>query len=208
MPRRTSLVTTTALLAGSLLLAACGNGDSSTGAGGHDMSSMSGSSTSSGSAPGSGSAPADAGRQGDVMFAQMMIPHHRQAIEMADIALQKPSSSAPVKKLATDIRKAQGPEITTMTGWLQSWGAPTSMPSGHDMSGMMSSAEMDGLKKAEGPAFDRQWLTLMIKHHRGAVQMAQGVNKTTNNPDVRTMANGIITSQNAEIRTMEGLLKK
>lgn len=76
------------------------------------------------------------------------------------------------------------------------------------MSGMMSSAEMDGLKKAEGPAFDRQWLTLMIKHHRGAVQMAQGVNKTTNNPDVRTMANGIITSQNAEIRTMEGLLKK
>ena len=203
MPRRTSLVATTALLAGSVLLAACGSGDSSTGAGGsqssgHDMSTMDSSS----------SAPADSGRQGDVMFAQMMIPHHQQAIEMADIALRKPSSSAQVKKLATDIRKAQGPEITTMTGWLKSWGAPTSMPSGHDMSGMMSPAEMDGLKKAEGPEFDRQWLTMMIKHHRGAVQMAQDVNKTTNNPDVRTMANGIITSQNAEIRTMEGLLKK
>ena len=71
-----------------------------------------------------------AGRAGDVMFAQMMIPHHQQAIEMADIALGKPSASAKVRELATQIKAAQDPEITLMSGWLTSWGASTATAGG------------------------------------------------------------------------------
>ncbi len=68
------------------------------------------------------------GRVGDVMFAQMMIPHHQQAIEMADIALGKPSASATVRDLATQIKAAQDPEITVMSGWLTAWGASPRPP--------------------------------------------------------------------------------
>lgn len=203
MNRRTLLMSASTVVAG-LVLAGCGADDNDSSAGeGHDGHG----STASNAAP--TSAKAGAARKGDIAFAQGMIPHHKQAIEMADIALKKPSASADVRKLATAIRKAQDPEIKTMTGWLASWGAPTSMPSmsgdhgGHQMGGMMTPAEMSALKKADGTAFDRQWMQLMIKHHKGAVKMAGDVKETTRDPEVRTMANAIIKGQNAEIRAMQ-----
>lgn len=146
-------------------------------------------------------------KDGDVRFAQMMIPHHQQAIEMADVALSKPSASEKVKELSADIKKAQDPEIATMRGWLSSWGAQTSMPPGMDHgSGMMSADDMDKLKAAEGAAFDRTWITQMISRHEGAVTMAEQVLATTQNPEVKQLAEAIIKAQKAEIATMQSLL--
>ncbi|KNX38026.1 DUF305 domain-containing protein [Luteipulveratus halotolerans] len=189
-----------------LTLSACGSGDDEHTSASH-MSHMS--STSS-AAP-----AAAAGRQGDIAFAQQMIPHHRQAVQMSDLALGRNGVSADVTRLATSIKRAQGPEISTMSGWLRSWGAQvpsTGAHSGHDMSGMpgmpgmMSEQDMADLKGARGAAFDRMWLTMMIKHHQGAVTMATAVTKTTSNTQVNDLANAIITGQNAEIRTMQNLL--
>lgn len=152
-----------------------------------------------------------ADRAGDIMFAQMMIPHHQQAVQMSDMALSTTAgASAPVKKLATQIKKAQAPEIATMQGWLKGWGS--SMPTGgmdhssHMMSGMMSDQDMKSLQSLKGSAFDKKWLTMMIEHHKGAVQMAQNVLKTSKDAGVRKLATSIISSQNAEIKTMQGML--
>ncbi|PRY53427.1 uncharacterized protein (DUF305 family) [Knoellia remsis] len=180
------------------VLAGCGSDDSDSSMPGMSMS------PSGSSSPGASASAAD---QGDVMFAQMMIPHHQQAIEMADLALKDTAgASAEVKALAGDIRAAQGPEIEQMRGWLESWGARAEAPMDHDMSGMMSKEDMAALSKATGPAFDRQWLTMMIEHHEGAVTMAQDVLKTTKNPDVEKLANAIVDSQTKEIATMKDLL--
>ncbi|MER7071915.1 DUF305 domain-containing protein [Terrabacter sp. NPDC000476] len=175
------------------------------------MTGMSG--TPSGGAP-TGSAAADVGRAGDVMFAQMMIPHHQQAVEMADIALAKPGSSAQVRELATQIKAGQDPEIQTMRGWLQSWGAPeptTGMSgmsgmSGQGGQGMMTQADMDALKAADGAAFDKQWVTMMTAHHQGAITMAKQVLGTTQNPQVKTLAEAVVKAQTEEIATMKTLL--
>ncbi|WP_191563207.1 DUF305 domain-containing protein [Janibacter melonis] len=158
------------------------------------------------------SGPASSGQEGDVMFAQMMIPHHQQAVEMADLALDDSSgASAKVQALAKDIKAAQGPEIQTMQGWLEQWGAePASEGMGHGGmdhgDGMMSKSEMTDLESASGEKFDQMWLTMMIKHHQGAVKMAKDVQSTTSNSEVKTMAADIIKAQNSEITTMKDLL--
>ena len=150
-----------------------------------------------------------AGRAGDVMFAQMMIPHHQQAIAMADIALGKPSASAKVRDLATQIKAAQDPEIQLMTGWLTSWGASTATATGMGQamgSGMMSDTDLTALTAAQGADFDRRWLTGMIVHHQGAVMMANQVLVTTTDPAVKALAESIIKTQTAEITTMQAQL--
>lgn len=156
---------------------------------------------------GSSSSPATTAAAGDVTFAQMMIPHHEQAVEMANLALQdRAKASAEVRQLATDISKAQGPEIETMKAWLSSWGAPTGMSMDHSMPGMMGDDQMKELETATGAAFDRAWLTAMIAHHEGAVTMANDVLATTSNEEVRTLAQAIVDGQKKEIATMKDLL--
>ena len=159
------------------------------------------------------------GSEADIAFAQLMIPHHQQAIEMADLAAAN-ATSPEVKALATQIKAAQDPEIQTMTQWLTTWGAPTMMatPSnggtdhgGMDMggmteAGMMSAEDMAALAKATGADFDTMWVQMMIAHHQGAITMAQQVAETTTNPDVKAMADAIIAGQTAEIATMQQLL--
>ena len=157
----------------------------------------------------SGETAPDSGREDDVMFAQMMIPHHEQAVEMADMALDPDaSSSVEVRELAVDIKAAQDPEIETMRAWLEAWGAPQEAPSAmnHD-SGMMSQGDMGTLASAEGAEFDQMWLTMMIEHHEGAIIMAQDVLATTDNAEVATMAEDIVAAQEAEIATMQALLE-
>lgn len=183
-------------LASTVALSACGA--SSTPAG-TSMGGMASHDAMTSTAPMSGS------RAGDVMFAQMMIPHHQQAIEMADLALKNTSTSAAVRSLATQIKGAQAPEIATMTGWLTSWGASTT--SSMDMgTGMMTAQDMASLKAATGPAFDKTWLTLMIKHHEGAITMAKDVAATTSDTAVKALATAIVDGQQKEITTMTGLL--
>jgi len=156
----------------------------------------------------------------DVGFAQGMIPHHAQAVEMADLALEK-SSNAEVVALAKQIKAAQNPEIQTMSGWLKAWGqnvpSTDSMSSGsHDMSGMsgmmmdgmMSEADMKKLESSTGTAFDRLWLELMIQHHEGAVRMSEDELKDGKQPEAKALAQSIVSSQQAEISTMKSLLTK
>ncbi|MFE9770532.1 DUF305 domain-containing protein [Streptomyces sp. NPDC005931] len=172
----------------------------------------------------SASAEATAGAHNaqDVAFAQGMIPHHRQALEMARMAADR-ASSAEVKDLARRIEKAQDPEITTMTGWLESWGedvpaADAGAHGGHGtdhsasghggMPGMMSEQEMGALEKATGKDFDAAFLELMVEHHEGAVDMAEVQKTKGRHGPAKDLADAIITAQKAEITEMNELLGK
>jgi len=148
------------------------------------------------------------GRDADIAFAQMMIPHHQQAVEMSDIALSK-GAGPEVTELATEIKGAQDPEIAQMRGWLQTWGASEEMDHGSDhsgMAGMLSDDQMQQLRDATGPEFDRKWMELMIAHHEGALTMATGVLSTTVDPEVKKLAEAVVAAQTAEIAEMRALL--
>ena len=138
----------------------------------------------------------------DLMFSAMMVPHHEQAIVMSDLAL-KNSSNPEVIKLATEIKKAQAPEIEQMKSWGDLW---TGSHAGHGMSGMLSDDELKELESATGPEFDKLFLTGMIKHHEGAIDMAKMVTDSRNQ-EVSTLAKQIINAQQAEIESMKKLLK-
>lgn len=180
-----------------LAVSACGSSDDSshgsmTGAGGTSASSPAGSVT---------------GAEADVKFAQMMIPHHEQAVEMATLALENDTASEDVKALARQIEAAQDPEIQTMKGWLSQWGAEESSgPMDHGSGGMMSDEDMTSLMGARGPEFNQMWLTMMIEHHEGAVTMAKDVLATTADTEVEELATAVVQGQEKEIATMQGML--
>ena len=138
----------------------------------------------------------------DIMFAEMMIPHHQQAIEMSDLEL-KNSQDPEVLKLAQQIKDAQAPEIEEM----KSWGASSDAHMGHMMDGMLSEDEMADLRMASGSEFDRLFLKGMIKHHEGAIDMAEMV-VDSKSADVATLAKAIIEAQRTEISTMKELLNR
>lgn len=196
-------------------LAACG-GTTNPSSGHEGMPGMS--STGTSSAPATGTAATGPHNQADVAFATGMIPHHGQAVTMADMALTKTTNPA-VKDLATAIKAAQDPEIKTMSGWLQGWGKPVpAATGGHDMSqmggsstgtsgmegmgGMMTPEEMTQLGKATGADFDRMWLQMMIKHHQGAIAMSQTELTAGQNIEAKTLAQAITDGQTKEIATM------
>ncbi|GLZ56039.1 DUF305 domain-containing protein [Actinomycetospora sp. NBRC 106378] len=142
----------------------------------------------------------------DVAFAQGMIPHHQQAVAMSRLADTR-AASPQVTALAARIEDEQGPEIEQMTAMLTAWGAPAGQPMGMTgMPGMMGPQEMADLVAASGPAFDRAFLTMMIAHHAGAVEMAQTELAQGTNPQARTLARSIIVAQRAEIDEMQRLL--
>ncbi|WP_037669411.1 DUF305 domain-containing protein [Streptomyces griseus] len=204
LTRRAAHVAVTATAA--FTLAACG-GDSGDGAG-H------GSSSSPSSSGAGAKAEAGAHNAQDVSFAQGMIPHHQQALEMASLAADR-AASARVKDLAARIEKAQDPEIEKMTGWLRTWGEemPESSP-GMDhpahsgMAGMMDEGDMAKLEKASGKEFDTMFLTMMVEHHEGAVEMATTEKAKGRYTPATSMADDIVTAQNAEIEGMNKLLGK
>lgn len=160
-----------------------------------------------------------AGTEADITFAQLMIPHHEQAVQMADIALQQ-GAGPEVTELATQIKAAQDPEIQQMRSWLTAWGAPEQMPGmqgmdhgnmdmgGQAAEGMMTNDDMAALMDVSGAEFDRMWLTMMIAHHQGAIAMAEQVKTDSTNPDVLALADAIIAGQTTEIDTMAQLLNK
>jgi uncharacterized protein (DUF305 family) len=158
----------------------------------------------------------EAHNMADVMFAQHMIPHHQQAIEMSDIVSAKPDIDPRVIDLASQIKAAQGPEIQQMWGWLNQWGIPAmpSMPSGHmdmpgdmpGMAGMMSEEDIAALKNAQGIEASKLFLTQMIQHHEGAITMAQNEIDNGQYPATIELARSIVTTQQREIDTMRGIL--
>ncbi|NLG48460.1 DUF305 domain-containing protein, partial [Gordonia sp. (in: high G+C Gram-positive bacteria)] len=134
----------------------------------------------------------------DIMFAQMMLPHHEQAIVMSDIMLEKSDIPANVTAMAKQIKDAQGPEITTLTGWLKEWNAPTDAPMDHEMDGMMSEDDLNKLRAATGTEAAKLFLTQMIEHHEGAVDMAEDEIEDGKNADAVAMAKSIVESQQKE----------
>jgi uncharacterized protein (DUF305 family) len=144
----------------------------------------------------------------DVVFAQGMIPHHEQAVAMAELALDPAvGASEEVRALAARIKDAQDPEIELMTGWLQGGGHPLTMDTsgGHSMEsmdGMMSVEEMDMLEGARGREFDERWAEMMIRHHEGAIAMAETVKAEGSDRGVAELADAIISAQQAEIDQM------
>lgn len=218
-PLKVVLVSAVAALAiGSL--AACGSSDD----GGHgSMSGMMGDdSSSSGTKTGFNDA--------DVAFAQDMVPHHQQALEMVTLAEGR-TLSPEAQTIVDGIKAAQAPEIATMTGWLKDWGktVPDSSSTGHDMGemgddemshmdddgmgggsmpGMMSSEQMMQLGNASDAGFEKMWLRMMVTHHEGAVQMAQAEAKDGEYADAVKLAQAIISGQTAEISKMNKLLNR
>ncbi|MEU2065218.1 DUF305 domain-containing protein [Streptomyces sp. NPDC013455] len=201
--RRAALAT--AAVASALVLAACGGGDGD--GAGHTGHGTDAGPSASAAGP---STSAGAHNAQDVAFAQGMIPHHQQALEMARLATDR-AASPQVKDLASRIEKAQDPEIRTMTGWLKAWGEQSPMPgmdhSGHSgMPGMMSGDDMAALEKSTGKAFDTKFLSLMVEHHQGAVAMATTEKEKGRHGGAKAMADDIVTAQNAEIKEMKQLL--
>ncbi|MEC5182169.1 DUF305 domain-containing protein [Arthrobacter sp. CG_A4] len=143
----------------------------------------------------------------DTMFTQGMIPHHTQAVEMSNMILKKQGLDARIVTLATKIKAAQAPEIEQMTGWLKSWNEPNQMASGHGMGdGMMGDDDLKKLDAAQGTAAAKLFLSQMIAHHEGAVMMAKTESSQGKNPDAVNLSKAIVTSQEAEIQEMKGLL--
>ena len=180
----------------------------------------------SSSHPASASSTASSFNDADVMFAQQMILHHQQAIEMAQMAPSH-TQNPKVKELAAKIEAAQAPEIKTMTGWLHAWGkpVPSAMPGmmstmpgmmgsptpgmgGAAVPGMMSPQDMSQLAAAHGAQFDRLFLQMMIRHHQGAVEMARIELAKGINPAAKKLARQIETSQTAQIAQMQQMLKQ
>lgn len=147
--------------------------------------------------------------EADVTFATDMIPHHSQAVTMAEMATAR-STDHDVVRLASRIKAEQDPEIATLSGWLTDWGQPVptadaaSMAAG--MSGMMSENQMARLGRASGRHFDMLWLEMMVEHHQGAVEMAQREQDDGENEAAKELAATIVAAQRAEITTMERML--
>jgi uncharacterized protein (DUF305 family) len=154
-------------------------------------------------------ASADSFNDADEMFVTMMIPHHQQAVEMADVVLAKDGVDDRVSDLALQIKDAQAPEIELMLGWLDAWGVefdPTSTADhaamGQDAGdGMMSSEDM-----ATGEDAGAIFLEQMVVHHEGAVDMAEIALQDAKSPEVQALAQQVIDDQTAEIAVMEELL--
>ncbi|GAA3883801.1 DUF305 domain-containing protein [Saccharothrix violaceirubra] len=144
----------------------------------------------------------DAHNDADITFATGMIPHHAGAVEMAKLVPARSTTPA-VVDLAKRIEKAQQPEIDMLTGWLDEWGAAHG--TGHN--GHEGMADTDRLDSLSGPAFDREFLDLMIVHHEGAVAMAGDEIRDGKHPGARELAQRIVTDQHREIEEMRDLLK-
>lgn len=194
---RTYLVAGAALTA-VLALSACTNGTTP------DASTESSSST----AVSAAFAPAD------VTFAQMMIPHHEQAVEMSDTILAKDGIDQRILDLATKIKAAQEPEIKQLEAWLTDWGTDVTSTQGMEgmsgmgdgSDGMMSEDDMMALDNAAGADAGTLYLNQMIVHHQGAVAMAQLELDEGQSVDAKDMASNIVTSQTDEIRVMQDIL--
>lgn len=146
----------------------------------------------------------------DVMFAQMMLPHHKQAVGMSDMLVAKGSGvDTGVTDLAKQIKAEQSPEIKQLTTWLKGWGEPTESEHsgmGRSMSGMMSDSDMDDLDHASAKDAAKLYLEQMVQHHKSAVTMAKTEVDEGKNSDAVAMAKSIVSSQTEQISQMQQML--
>ncbi|MBM7276510.1 DUF305 domain-containing protein [Gordonia rubripertincta] len=228
--RRRVAVGTAVGAALALALAGCSSDESPSGSTTADRPATS--SAADASAP--GQSPAAKHNDADVEFTTEMIPHHRQAVMMADL-VEGRTQNRQLIALADTIEDAQEDEIDQMAARLRSWGVPVAGhmdddggtdhgnpdhggddmghgDTGHgnmghgDMSGMMSPEQMAALRQASGGEFDRLWLDGMIRHHEGAIAMADEVLAKGADPATRALATQVKTTQQAEIDQMRAML--
>lgn len=142
----------------------------------------------------------------EIMFAQMMIPHHEQAISMSETALKKSRNQA-ILKLSNQIKSLQGTEKSQLAYWLKATDSSMTMDHDMQMSGMLTTKELASLKRLTGIQFDRAFLQLMIKHHQGAIEMLDLISDSKN-MEAKALAKAINSAQSKEITSMKLLLKK
>lgn len=231
--KRTMTLTALAL-ASALTLTACGTGAQDENAGAEASATATGSApaatpaatdtatpsateSATSSATGSAEEVSAEHNDADVMFAQMMIPHHQQAVEMSEMLLAKDDVPAEVAAFAQKVIDAQGPEIERMNAMLTAWGQDPVDTDGMDgmegmdhggMSGMMSEEDMTALDQAQGTEAARLYLEQMTAHHKGAVDMAKDEAKDGQNPQAVQLAEQVIADQEAEITEMQQMLDK
>lgn len=216
-----TLVLSTLAVASTLALAACGEAtDATTSATSTATTTPETTETTTATTEADGEISADH-NDADIMFAQMMIPHHQQAVEMSEMLLAKEGIPAQVVEFAQGVIDAQGPEIDRMNAMLEAWdqqpvtdsgGMDHGKMSGMDhgemggMSGMMSQEDMTALEEAQGTEAARLYLEQMTAHHEGAVDMARDEVADGQNPHAITLAEQVISDQEAEIAQMQQML--
>jgi uncharacterized protein (DUF305 family) len=142
----------------------------------------------------------------DAMFFQMMIPHHQQAVDISNLALEK-SKDPELLALAKEIRDGQAAEIKQMEKWLTENGENLTAghDMGHEMGGMLSDEDLSKLNSLSGTAFDIFWLKGMIDHHDGALHMVTMITDS-NQADFRSFAGSIDSLQSEQIAQMKKML--
>lgn len=142
----------------------------------------------------------------DAMFFQMMIPHHQQAVDISNLALEK-SKDPELLALAKEIRDGQAAEIKQMEKWLTDNGENLTAghDMGHEMGGMLSDEDLSKLNSLSGTAFDIFWLKGMIGHHDGALHMVTMITDS-NQADFRSFAGSIDSLQSEQIAQMKKML--
>lgn len=147
-------------------------------------------------------------------FARDMSTHHAQAVRMSEVAHRR-SPDPTLNYMAFDILSTQQGQLGMMSGWLDLWeqsqsgtGAPMAWM-GHSgpMPGMASETELRALDTAPVPVMEEQWLRLMVRHHRGAIAMADAAATGADSPDVALLAKGISAAQQSEINALQGQLR-
>ncbi|MCP2334651.1 DUF305 domain-containing protein [Actinoalloteichus caeruleus] len=191
------LVLTSAAAAVGLALTGCSDGGQDTGSG----------------TTGGDTAPNAA----DIEFARDMVPHQRQALEMADLAPEH-TENAEIQELADRIEGTQRPELDQLTSWLEEWdeevpedgaggdGSTSPSASAVPPHGLLSEDELGRLAEAEGDEFDQLWLSMMLINHQGGVDLAQAVLDEGESPEVAELAERVLNTQQAEIDEMQTLL--
>ena len=144
----------------------------------------------------------------EIMFLQMMIPHHQQAIDISDLALTK-SADSELLALAKNIRDEQSAEIVKMKAWLDAAGADLEMDHSmnHSMGGMLSDSDIAALKSATGKSFDLLWLKGMTGHHDGAIDMATMI-ENAKSAQIKSFGQDIVASQSAQNKAMAAMIKR
>jgi len=143
----------------------------------------------------------------DIMFLQMMIPHHQQAIDISNLAMEN-AEDKELLALAKIIARDQAAEIVQMKAWLKAAGASEDMGHEmHDMGGMLSDTELSALKAATGKDFDILWLKGMTDHHDGAIHMTQMI-EDAKNAVIKAFGEKVIKDQSAQIAQMKEMLAR
>lgn len=158
-----------------------------------------------------------AANEADAEFVAMMIPHHYQALVMSRLAPTRSDDDA-LLALADRIDVEQDLEIYMMQSWQgwhglevtdaeQAYQRLLQHPEMLERMGMATPEEIDALTASSGPAFDVQYLTLMIEHHRGAVRMMTDVIINGSDATLQEWATNMMTTQNTQIAQMEAMLE-